>query len=62
MLGDVYIKYDPLTYKTWGRLQFTFSSHILNDAKYMKHVALGPIYTQHKATPPWPNSETSGKN
>lgn len=45
MLGDGYIKYDPFTPGTKGRLQFTFSSDILHYVKYLKHVALAPICT-----------------
>lgn len=54
MLGDGYIKYDPTTTGTKGRLQFTFSSDILHYVKYLKHVALAPICTEFEPTP-WPN-------
>lgn len=60
MLGDGYIKYDPFTPGTKGRLQFTFSSDILHYVKYLKHVALAPICTEFEPTP-WPNPETTGK-
>ena len=60
MLGDGYIKYDPLTPGTRGRLQFTFSSDILHFVKYLKHVALAPVCTESEPTP-WPNTETTGK-
>ncbi len=60
MLGDGYIKYDPFTPGTKGRLQFTFSSEILHYVKYLKHVALAPVCTEFEATP-WPNPETTGK-
>ncbi len=60
MLGDGYIKYDPFTPGTKGRLQFTFSSEILHYVKYLKHVALAPVCTEFEATP-WPIPETTGK-
>ena len=60
MLRDGYIKYDPFTPGTKGRLQFTFSSDILHYVKYLKHVALAPICTEFEPTP-WPNPETTGK-
>ena len=60
MLGDGYIKYDPLTSGTRGRLQFTFSSDILHYVKDLKYVALAPICTESEPTP-WPNPETTGK-
>ena len=60
MLGDGYIKYDPLTSGTRGRLQFTFSSDILHYVKYLKCIALAPICAESGPTR-WPNPETTGK-
>lgn len=55
LLGDGYIKYDPLKApQINGRLEFTFSSKILYYVRYLKHDALAFICTESEPTP-WPN-------
>lgn len=54
LLGDAYIRYDPLKApQINGRLEFTFSSKILY-VRYLKYHALSFISTNSEPTP-WPN-------
>jgi hypothetical protein len=55
LLGDGHIRYKlkKAPYIN-GRLEFTFSSKILNYVKYLKYEALGFICTKSKPTA-WPN-------
>nr|YP_009574395.1 hypothetical protein [Arthrobotrys musiformis]QBM31512.1 hypothetical protein [Arthrobotrys musiformis]QBM31662.1 hypothetical protein [Arthrobotrys musiformis] len=61
MLGDGYIKYDPVNApQINGRLEFTFSAKILHYVKYLKNDVLAFISNESEPTP-WPNPKLTGE-
>lgn len=61
LLGDGYIKYDPLKNPLVnGRIEFTFSAKILHYVNYLKYDTLASICTASNLTP-WPNPSLTGK-
>lgn len=61
LLGDGYIKYDPVNAPLVnGRVEFTFSAKVSHYVKHLKYSALAFISSESEATP-WPNPKLTGK-